>query len=141
MNNTNKPMLNAYLIFSGECEEAMTFYQSVLGGELKMSRYSEMPGMPVAEADKNKIIHALLENDTLTFMASDDNEKSPVQKGNNFHMSISGTDNETLTGYFNKLSEGGHVDMPLEKAPWGDTFGMLTDKYGIHWMINITQAK
>lgn len=134
-----KPILNPYLIFGGNCADAMKFYQSVLGGELKLSKYSET-GMPTANEDKDKIIHARLENDTLTFMASDDNVKQQVIMGNNMHMSISGSDLETLTKYFNGLSEGGKVDMPLQKQFWGDTFGMFTDKFGIHWMVNISSG-
>lgn len=134
-----KPTLNPYLIFNGSCKEAMEFYQSILSGKLSMQTYAES-GMPTSEEDKNKIIHARLDNDTLTFMASDDNKKSPVQMGNNIHMSIVGSDETLLTTYFNKLSVGGKVDMPLAKQFWGDTFGMLTDKFGLHWMVNIASA-
>lgn len=135
-----KASLNPYLIFNGNCAQAIEFYQSILGGKLKMSKYSE-GGMPTSDEDKDKIIHARLENDTLTFMASDDNEKQRTKIGDNVHMSISGNDKETLTRYFNELLEGGKVDMPLAKQFWGDTFGMLTDKFGVHWMINISQLE
>src|ERR1700688_158896 len=130
--------LNPYLTFSGNCKEAMEFYHSVLGGELKMTTFSEggMPG--VAEEEKSLIMHAVLENGTLTFMASDGSKEHPVQVGDNISMSISGDDDEAITKYFEGLSEGGKVTMPLEKAPWGDKFGMFTDIYGIHWMVNIS---
>jgi len=134
-----KPALNPYIVFGGSCADAIKFYQSVLGGKLTMMKYSET-GMPTADKDKDKIIHALLENDMLTFMASDDNEKQHVKMGNNMHMSISGSDMKTLTKYFTELANGGKVDMPLEKQFWGDTFGMLTDKFGVHWMINISST-
>ena len=68
-------------------------------------------------------------------MASDGNSENPVRMGDNISMSIAGDDETVLTEYFNKLSEGGKVDMPLAKQFWGDTFGMFTDKFGIHWMI------
>ena len=131
-----KPTLTPYLIFHGTAKAAMTFYQSILGGQLTMSTYAES-GVPSAEEDKNKIIHADLKNDTLSFMASDDNAKKAVVMGSNVHISIAGTDEKTITEYFNKLSEGGTVDTPLAKQMWGDIFGMLTDKFGVHWMVNI----
>lgn len=131
-----KAVLTPYLTFDGKTKDAMTFYQSVLSGELKMQTFAES-GMPTSPADKDKIIHADLKNDTLSFMASDGNAENPVHMGNNVGLSIAGTDEATLTKYFNGLSEGGKIDMPLAKQFWGDTFGMLTDKFGIHWMVNI----
>lgn len=134
-----KPTLYPYLIFPGIAADAMKFYQSILGGELTMSTYGEA-GQPVEEADKSRIIHADLKNDTLTFMASDDNAKQAVIMGSNVHMSIVGTDMALLTKYFNDLAIGGKIDQPLVKQIWGDTFGMLTDKFGVHWMVNITSG-
>ncbi len=132
-------ILSPYLIFHGQTSEAMKFYQSVLGGKLSMQTYGES-GTPTSEEQKNKIIHASLENETLSFMASDDAPDHLVQMGNNVHMSIAGSDEALLTKYFNMLSAGGTVDMPLAKQFWGDTFGMLTDKFGIHWMVNISSG-
>src|SRR5579859_6423230 len=106
-----KIVLTPYLNFNGQTREAMEFYQSVLGGELKMQTFTES-GMPVADADKNKIVHAELKTDNFSFMASDGDKKHIVHMGDNVHMSISGTDEELLTKYFNKLSEGGKIDMP-----------------------------
>ncbi len=134
-----KPKLTPYLNFGGQTEDAMKFYQSILGGELTMQTFGQS-GVPVDEKDKDKIMHANLENGDLSFMASDGNSEHPVQMGDNISMSIVGTDDKTLTDYFNKLSEGGKVDMPLAKQFWGDTFGMLTDKFGIHWMVNISSS-
>jgi len=134
-----KPTLNPYLNFSGKTKEAMEFYQKVLGGKLTMQTFAES-GMATKDEDKNKIIHALLENDALTFMASDGNAQHPVHMGDNISMSISGTDETLLTRYFQGLAKGGKVDMPLAKQFWGDTFGMLTDKFGVHWMVNIAST-
>lgn len=134
-----KPTLNPYLNFDGKTSEAMKFYQSVLGGELIMQTFAES-GILTSEEDKNKIMHALLKNDALSFMASDGDIQHPVHIGDNISMSISGSDKELLTKYFNGLSEDGNIDMPLAKQFWGDTFGMLTDKFGIHWMVNISSA-
>ena len=132
-----KPKLIPYLNFSGNTKDAMEFYQSVLGGELKMQTFGES-GMPVNDEDKDKIIHASLDNDTLTFMASDGNSEHPVQMGDNVQLSIVGENLELLTKYFNGLSEGGKIDMPLEKQFWGDSYGQFTDKFGIHWSVNIS---
>jgi PhnB protein len=134
-----KPILTPYLNFNGQTGEAMKFYQSVLGGELKMQTFAES-GMPTAPEDKDKVIHADLKNDSLSFMASDGGPDHPVMMGNNVHMSIAGTDETLLTKYFNGLAEGGKVDMPLAKQFWGDIYGQLTDKFGVHWMVNISAA-
>ena len=129
-------VLTPYLAFESQTAEAMKFYQSVLGGKLMMQTFAEA-GMTQNEADKDKIIHASLENGTLSFMASDGGSMHPIQMGDNISMSISGTDEANLRKYFEGLSAGGKVDMPLEKQFWGDVYGQLTDKFGIHWMINI----
>lgn len=125
-----------YLNFSGKTAEAMKFYQSVLGGELKIQTFGES-GMSVTPETKDLVVHADLENGELSFMASDGDATHPVQMGNNINMSIVGTDETLLTKYFNGLAEGGKVDMPLAKQFWGDIFGQLTDKFGVHWMVNI----
>lgn len=136
----NKSQLNPYLNFNGNCEEAMKFYQNILGGELELHRFSEYasPSMPVDESHQDGIMHAVLKNDTLTFMASDGMPERAVVFGDNMHMSLSGVDEAQLTEFFNGLSEGGTVTMQLAKQVWGDSFGMLTDKFGFHWMVNIS---
>lgn len=133
-----KPTLTPYLNFSGQTGAAMKFYQSVLGGTLKMQTFGET-GMPVKPENKDNIIHADLQNDALSFMASDGDTEHPVHMGDNIHMSIVGTDEELLTRYFNGLAVGGKIDMPLAKQFWGDIFGELTDKFGVHWMVNISK--
>ncbi len=134
-----KPALSPYLNFDGNTREAMKFYQSILGGKLELQTFGES-GMPTSEDEKNLIIHASLKNDALSFMASDGGREHPVHMGDNIHMSIAGNDSELLTKYFNGLAEGGKVDMPFAKQFWGDTFGMLTDKFGVHWMVNIASG-
>ena len=133
------PTLSPYLNFNGNCGEAMRFYQSVLGGELVMQTFGETP-MPVPDGQKDKIVHAELRNDALTFMASDGPPEQPVRFGDNINMSLAGSEESTLKGYFEGLAKGGKVDMPLKKQFWGDTFGMLTDKFGVHWMVNISST-
>jgi len=135
--------LNPYLIFNGHAAEAMKFYQSILGGELSMQTFGEAKASK-EPADKDRTIHADLRSGAMILMASDspasDKDHQAVF-GNNVQLSISGTDAKKLTEFFRKLSAGGSVDMPLEKQFWGDTFGMLKDKFGVHWMVNISAKK
>jgi PhnB protein len=129
--------LNPYLSFKDNARQAMEFYQSVFGGKLTMNTFKEFH----ASDDPNegdKIMHAMLEAENgITFMASDTPNQIEYRPGANISMSLSG-DNETeLRAYFEKLSVGGTVTMPLEKAPWGDTFGMCSDRFGVNWMVNV----
>ncbi len=133
--------LNPYLSFKDNTREAMAFYKTVFGGKLTMSTFKDYHASQ-DESEDNKIMHAMLEADNdITFMASDTPDRMQYTPGTNFSMSLSG-DNETeLKGYFERLLDGGTVTMPLEKAPWGDTFGMLTDKFGVSWLVNIAGQK
>jgi PhnB protein len=131
------PQLTPYLTFNGKAAEAMKFYSSVLGGELTMQTFAEVK-MARTAAENDLVIHAVLKNEGLTFMASDAMPDRRAKFGDNVHMSISGNDGAKLTKIFNGLAAGGKVDMPLAKQFWGDTYGQLTDKFGVHWMVNIT---
>lgn len=128
--------LNPYLNFDGDARQAMEFYQSVFGGELKVNTFGEF-GAPEG-MDPNKIMHAMLEtNGGYTLMASDMPPGMPYNPTGNIQVSISGEDAVALRGYWKNLSEGGTVTMPMEKQAWGDEFGMCTDRFGIAWMIDI----
>jgi PhnB protein len=135
-----KPTFNPYLNFNGNCADAMGFYKSVLGGELDIQRFADTPQMQVPEEQKQLVIHAMLKSDSGIIMASDGGPEHPVTFGNSVHLSLNGSDESLLTKYFNGLAEGGKIDMPLARQFWGDTFGMLTDKFGIHWMVNISSS-
>jgi PhnB protein len=130
-------MLNPYLNFKDDAREAMEFYQGVFGGKLDMQTFADY----YASEDPNeadKIMHARLEADNgILFMAADTPNRMEYRPGSNFNMSLSGDDEAELRGYFEKLSDGGTVTMPLEKAAWGDTFGMLVDRFGVRWLVNI----
>ena len=131
--------LNPYITFSGTAREAMEFYQTVFGGTLVMNTFGEFGAPEPALADK--IMHAQLETDLgYTIMASDNAPGIPVNPGSAITISLSGDDNDALRGYFEKLAEGGTVNMPLEKQLWGDEYGQLNDRFGIAWMVNITQV-
>jgi PhnB protein len=132
--------LNPYIGFDGQAREAMDFYRSVFGGELSMDTYGES-GMSDDPAQKDKIMHAQLDvGPDLLLMASDAPPGMPLDSGSRISISLSGDDEATLRRYWDGLVEGGSVTMPLEKAPWGDSFGMCADRFGINWMVNIAGA-
>jgi PhnB protein len=134
--------INPYLVFSGNARTAMVFYHSVLQGKLDVQTFGDF-GSPVSEGYKDKVMHSVIDSDTVTLMASDDQEGSTPAVGDNVCVSLSGAteDDEQLTKIFAGLSEGGQITMPLGASPWGDKFGMFTDKFGIKWLINIAGAK
>jgi PhnB protein len=130
-------LLNPYLTFPGTTREAMEFYREVFGGTLAMNTFGEFGQQDPALADQ--VMHARLETDRgFTLMASDPPPGGEVSTGNAISVSLSGDDADDLRGYWAKLSEGGTVQMPLEKQVWGDEFGMCTDRFGLPWMVNIT---
>jgi PhnB protein len=131
--------LNPYLFFAGNCRQAMEFYKSVFGGTLTVQTYDEVPGQQ-AEAMKGKIMHASLMNTEVDLMASDSPQADHLGAGK-ISLSLSGTDDQRLRKIFDGLSAGGRVTSPLKKEFWGDTFGSLTDKFGVEWMVNISAPK
>ncbi len=131
--------LNPYISFRGEAKEAMEFYQSVFGGELAQSTFGEFPMPGIGEDEATKIMHSQLETPGgMVLMAADTPSSMELSPGNNITVSLFGDDEAELRGYWDGLAEGGTVAMPLEAAPWGDTFGQLVDRYGIAWMVNIS---
>ena len=133
--------LNPYVNFKGDAREALEFYKTVFGGSLELTTYKE-GGMTEHQAVPDQIMHGLLITDNgMTLMCADTPDGMPYSKGTNISLSLSGDNEAELTGYYNKLVDGGVVAEPLAKAPWGDTFGMVTDKFGIFWMVNIVAKK
>lgn len=133
----NKINLEVYLFFKGECRQAMEFYKSVFGGKVNYTTYGDTP-MAGMDGDKDWIMHAALEGGDIKLMGSDTDGASPETK--KVSLSLGGTNEPKMRKIFEALSAGGQVRQPLEKAPWGDTFGSLADKYGVDWMMNIGQA-
>ena len=128
--------LEAYLFFPGNSEEAMNYYQSVLGGDLSITRRADVD--PTAPQDqKHLVINAALDTGTFTLRASD-REDATNEVQTRIELTIVGTDEAALRKIFDGLSEGGTVKAPLEKMFWGDIFGALVDKFGIGWQVNIT---
>ena len=133
--------LNPYIAFNGNAREAMEFYKTVFGGKLDITSYKD-GGMTQDPAEANKVMHSILIADNgITFMASDTPSHIEHKSGSSISISLSGDNESELTEYWKKLSENGTVHEPLKKAPWGDTFGMTADKFGIEWMVNITGSK
>ncbi len=124
-----------YLTFDGNCREAMTFYAKCLDADLRMMPFSEAP-MKTPDDAKDKILHAKIAKGTWAIMASDTMPGTPIQQGNNFSIALACESAEETERLFNALSEGGKVTMPVEETFWAVRFGMLTDKFGINWMVN-----
>lgn len=131
-----------YLTFNGNCEKAFNYYKDVFGGEfVMMSRMGEMPedaGFEVAEDEKDLVMHVTLKTrDGLVLMGSDTSGsyKEYFNEGNNYAISISAESEEEADTLFAALSDGGKVNMPMEHTFWESYFGMVTDQFGIHWMI------
>ncbi len=130
--------LNPYLNFRDTARAAMELYQSVFGGELTTTTFGE-GGMSQDAGEKDKVMHSQLASPIGLLMAADVPTGMDMTEGG-YAISLSGEDETELHGYWDRLSADGTVTMPLEKAPWGDSFGMCTDRYGVSWMVNITGA-
>ena len=131
--------LNPYISFKDNARAALEFYQGVFGGDLTVSTFGEYgdPSQPGADG----IMHGNLKTPSgYTIMAADTPPGMDYSPGTSITVSLSGDDGDDgdeLRGYWDKLSSGGTVSVPLEKQMWGDEFGMCTDRYGIGWMVNI----
>ena len=130
--------LNPYLSFRDNARQAMEFYHTVFGGKLLVSTFKEYHASQSPSED-DKIMHSMLEADNgIVFMAADTPDSMEYHAGSSYSMSLSGDNEPELRTYFEKLSAGGAITMPLEKAPWGDTFGAFIDQFGVSWLVNIT---
>jgi PhnB protein len=128
--------LNPYISFDGNARQAMEFYEDVFGGTLAINTFADLGAGD--HGDPDKVMHGMLETGGgFTLMASDMPPGMEHNPGNNIAISLSGDDGDELRGYWGKLSGGGNVVMPLERQMWGDDFGMLIDRFGIQWMVNI----
>ena len=129
--------INSYLTFSGNCREAMTFYQKYLDDELVFQTVGESPlSDQMPKQMKDCILHATLTKGNLILMGSDMVPESGLVKGNSVSLSINCDSEEETKKLYKKLSKGGKADHPLEDTFWGALFGDLTDKFGNHWLLN-----
>jgi PhnB protein len=132
--------LNPYIQFQDNARQALEFYRDVFGGDLNVNTFADF-GQPDSP-DADKIMHGQLESPSgYTLMASDTPAGMERSAGTNITVSLSGDDADELRGYWDKLSAGGTVTMPLEKQMWGDEFGMCVDRFGVPWMVNIGQQQ
>jgi PhnB protein len=133
--------INPYLNFNGNTEEAFNLYKSVFGGEfIALQRFKDTPEKErLSPADQEKIMHVSLAiSKGIVLMGNDilDSMGHKLIIGNNLHLSINAETKEEADKFFNGLSEGGKIEMPLQDTFWGAYFGMFTDKFGVKWMVN-----
>lgn len=139
--------INPYLVFNGNCEEAFLFYQSVFGGEFPyVGKFKDIPtsaeeSKSVSEADSNKIMHICLPIGQHTILMGSDSDTThgDVTFGQNVSISINVDSKQEADKLFQGLSAGGNVSMAMSHTFWGAYFGMFTDKFDIHWMINFDE--
>jgi PhnB protein len=133
--------LNPYIGRDGDAKEMLVYYHRLLGGDIDVQTYGESP-MPAPESHKHRILHGVMESGSMTIMASDAPPNMPMSEiHSNISISLSGPDEARLKKIFDGLADGGKITMPLEKQFWGDHFGMVTDKFGTNWMINIGEPR
>jgi PhnB protein len=133
-------VLNPYLNFNGNARQALEFYTSVFGGTLTLSTFAEFGANNAPDADR--IMHGQLETDAgYTIMAADVTSDMEYHSPAGFSISLSGDDGDLLHGYWEKLSVGGTTTMPLQKQVWGDEFSMCVDRFGVSWLVNISQPQ
>jgi PhnB protein len=133
--------ISPYLNFDGNAREAMEFYRTVFGGKLELMRFDELDmGADLPPSEGAKIMHGSLESESgPTLMGADAPPGTDYRPGSAVSVALTGNDKEKLLGWWEKLSSGGTVTVPMERQPWGDEFGACTDAYGIDWMVNISR--
>jgi len=131
--------LNPYLMFAGDARQALEFYKEVFGGTLALSTYGEAGQPDTSMTDK--IMHGMLKTPSDYTLMAGDTPAGEHKPGNAYSVSLSGDDDAELRSYWEKLSDGATVAVPLDKQMWGDIFGMCTDRFGITWMVNIAQPQ
>lgn len=136
------PAINPYLNFDGNTREAMEYYHSIFGGEAPhfMTFGDSDPEGKVSADEKDRIMHTSIKIGENTLMASDTSPSygNKLQMGNNVYISVNADSREDADKYFNQLSQGGEIEMPMEDMFWGDYFGSTKDKFGVMWMISYT---
>lgn len=135
-------MIHSYLTFNGNCREAMTFYQTCLGGDLVFQKIGDSPfSEKMPQEMKDSILHATLTDGPTTLMGSDMVPQSGLLRGNSVSLSLICRSEEEIREKYQKLAEGGSADHPIENSFWGALFGDLTDKYGNHWLLSFEQKQ
>lgn len=126
-----------YLTFDGNCEEAMLYYKEVFGGEFSVTmRYADGPKEYIREGIEDKIMHQTLIFGNGYELKASDSFHQPLNKGNNFHISISSDNEDEAVSIFMGLANDGIVTMPFDTVFWGGKFGSCKDKFGVQWMVS-----
>ena len=134
--------MNSYLTFDGNAREAMEFYKTCLGGELALMTFADSPmKAQTPPGSEKRVMHARLKSGATVLMASDTMPGMPFQQGNNFSLAISCETPEESDKLFAALGAGGKVIMPLQETFWAARFGMLTDKFGVNWMLDLEKPQ
>ena len=128
--------INAYLIFNGNCREAMTFYQKCLGADLQLIPFSESPGGNIPKEAQDRVMHARLAKGPTVIMASDNMLGMAFQQGNNFFVCLNCESEQETETLFSSLSEKGQVKQAPQETFWAARYAMFTDQFGINWMLN-----
>jgi PhnB protein len=132
--------IQPYLFYNGTCDEAIAFYAEALGAkELIKMRFKDAPpdpARPLAPELADKIMHATLQIGDAQFMMSDGGCMTQIDKFQGFGVSLTPPDAATAERFFNALAQGGQVTMPFQKTFWSPGFGMLTDRFGVPWMVS-----
>ena len=132
--------INAYLNFDGNCHEAMTFYQRCLGGKLDVMTFKDAP-MDSPPGAESRVMHAHLASGSAILMASDTMPGMPFQQGNNVYLNINCDEPAEVDRLCAALADGGRITMAPDNAFWGSRFAMLTDRFGVNWMLNAELPK
>jgi PhnB protein len=125
-----------YVSFNGNCEEAVLFYKSIIGGEAQFMRFSDLPpdaGIPISDGWKSKVMHGSLTAGGATIFFGDSWEESPVTFGSNCTVHLNVEKEEDVARIVEGLADGGTITMPAERTFWGSNYGSVVDKYGVHW--------
>lgn len=135
--------LNVYLIFNGNCREAMEFYNSAIDGDLEIMDFASMPdGDKMPEEERHLVMHAKITKGRFVLMASDiTSQHGKVSTGTSISLSLNCASDEEIEKFFAALSAGGQVTMPLENMFWGAKFGMFNDKFDMPWMLNYDKPR
>jgi len=138
LQNHQRMKFTPYLIFDGQCKAAFDHYARVFGGEIReLNTYAQAPAeMPVPDSHKDRIMHVSLHLDETVLMGADLGPGQEYVPGNQVHISVNVTDEQQAKAVFEGLAEGGTITMPFQKTFWGAWFGMCTDAWGMHWMVN-----
>ena len=134
-----KTYVQPYIFFAGNCAEAVAFYTQALGAEANVMTYK---GTPMESPDNaDRVMHATLSIGDAQFYAADSMPGAPIDTGMRAQVSLGTDDVELGRKYINALAAGGEITMPYEKQFWGDTFGTVTDRFGVKWMVNASPSR